>query len=165
MKSKITYSAALKFATEKHRGQIRKEGIEYITHPVAVAELLKKLGYDIEYQITGLFHDLLEDTDVTDQEILSLSNDDVLKAVKLLTKYKGYIMDDYINNLKNNRIACVVKLADRLHNLISAGVADEKFIRKYIKDTEDYYIQLSTGTEFEDDIKKVVEKLKIKLKE
>ncbi len=148
----MNYAKALEFATRKHGGQFRKEGTEYITHPIAVSQILKDLGYGVEYQITGLFHDLLEDTDATEEEILSLSNEDVLKAVKLLTKQDGYIMKDYIADISNNKLAISVKLADRLHNLRSAGAADEKFIKKYIDETTNYYLDLAEGTEFEGDI-------------
>jgi len=61
--------AALQFATEKHAGQTRIGGEPYISHPVSVAKMLREEGYDEEYQIAGLFHDLLEDTDATYEEI------------------------------------------------------------------------------------------------
>ncbi len=66
------YRAALDFATKKHDGQWRKGGAAYITHPVAVAEYLAQDGMDEDTQIAGLFHDLLEDTDATEAEILAL---------------------------------------------------------------------------------------------
>lgn len=69
-------------------------------------------------------------------------------------------MDDYIKNISNNPIAKMVKLADKLHNLKEAIYADEKFKHKYIKETNDYYINLSKNTLFEEKIKKAVEELK-----
>ena len=134
---------ALEFATEKHRGQKRTGGNDYITHPIAVWEMIKKQGYDKDYQITALFHDLLEDTDATENEILSLSNQNVLTAVKLLTKEKGYDMKNYIDGIKSNPIAFAVKSADRLHNLQCALVTSVEFKRKYILETVDWYLDFS----------------------
>jgi (p)ppGpp synthase/HD superfamily hydrolase len=108
---------ALDFARKKHKGQKRIGGKDYITHPIAVWEIIKKQGYNEDYQITALFHDLLEDTDATENEILEYGNQNILTAVKLLTKQKDYDMKEYIDGIKNNPIAFAVKSADRLHNL------------------------------------------------
>ena len=56
---------AIEFATQKHKGQKRIGGNDYISHPIAVYEMVKKQGYDEDFQITALFHDLLEDTNAT----------------------------------------------------------------------------------------------------
>lgn len=137
------YSRALRFAAEKHNGQFRKGGEPYITHPIAVAESLREKGYGIDYQLTGLFHDLLEDTDASEAEIKALGGEKVLEAVKLLTKRKGYIMSEYVSAIKANPIAFAVKAADRLHNLKSAVVADEDFKRRYILESIDWYLDFS----------------------
>ena len=135
--------AALEFARKKHDGQKRKGGEPYISHPVAVAEWLRDQGFDEDTQIAGLFHDLLEDTDAAEEEILALSNERVLEAVKLLTKEKGYDMAEYVGGIKGNEIARAVKTADRLHNLRSAVVCDEDFKRRYILESIDWYLDLS----------------------
>ena len=62
-----------------------------------------------------------------------------MEAVKLLTKKKGYDMSEYIAGIKNNKMAFAVKGADRLHNLQSAFCADEKFKRKYIRESLEWY--------------------------
>ena len=136
----MNYEKALAFATEKHEGQTRIGGDPYITHPIAVAEIIKQKGYGIEYQIAGLFHDLLEDTDTTEEDILKLGNPDILFAVKLLTKEEGYVMKEYIARIKENDIAFAVKGADRLHNLRCALVASDKFKREYIWESIDWYL-------------------------
>ena len=67
----MDFEKAIEFIKQKHNGQKRKQGTPYYTHPVAVAELLKEKGFSLEYQIAGLFHDLLEDTDATIEEIIN----------------------------------------------------------------------------------------------
>lgn len=134
---------ALEFAAAKHAGQVRKGGKPYISHPVEVAEILKKEGWGREVQITALFHDLLEDTDATEQEIEEIGGSEVLIAVKLLTKEPGYVMKDYIKGIRQNRIAFAVKAADRLHNLQSAVETGEEFKRRYILETLDWYLDFS----------------------
>ena len=149
---------ALRFAKEKHNGQKRIGGDDYITHPIAVMEIVKSQGLDESYQIAALFHDLLEDTDATEDEILQIGNPEILEAVKLLTKAKGYDMAEYISSIKKNPIAFAVKAADRLNNLQCAIVTDEEFKRKYILETVDWYMDFSA------DIRKAVKKLAESLK-
>lgn len=148
------YERALAFATGKHKGQFRIGGDEFITHPIAVCELVRSWGYDEEYQIVALFHDLLEDTDTTDEEIVALAGERVLEAVKALTKEKGYNIEEYIASVKADPIAFVVKTADRLHNLRCAIKTDESFRRKYIAETQKWYM------DFSDEICEALEELK-----
>lgn len=145
--------SSLLFAREKHEGQTRIGGEPYIEHPIAVANILKMKGFtDPKYIITAFFHDILEDTDATEAEILFYGGDEVLEAVKVLTKTKGYDMKEYVADVGKIFLAKMVKLADRLHNLRCAVVADENFRRRYIKETEKYYLNLAKGTIFELDI-------------
>ena len=148
---------ALAFATEKHKGQKRIGGDDYITHPIAVCEIVKKQGYGEDYQITALFHDLLEDTSATEEEILSYGTNEILTAVKLLTKQKGYDMKEYVEAIKNNQIAFKVKSADRLHNLECALVTGVEFKRKYILETVDWYLEFSP--EIKNAVKRLAESL------
>ena len=134
---------AIEFATQKHKGQKRIGGNDYISHPIAVYEMVKKQGYDEDFQITALFHDLLEDTNATEEEILFYGSQNVLTAVKLLTKEKGYDMKNYIDGIKANPIAFAGKSADRLHNLQCALVTSTEFKRKYILETVDWYLDFS----------------------
>ena len=143
----------------KHNGQTRKQGTPYYTHPLQVAKILKDKGFCKEYQIVGLFHDLLEDTDTTYEDILLITNKDIANAVKLLTKEKGYNMEEYIYNISNNELAKMVKIADRIHNLSEAYLASKSFQEKYIKETTKWYIPLAKGTIFENDLKVELEKL------
>lgn len=137
------YDRALQFATEKHKGQRRVGGAEYITHPIAVAEMLRAEGKNTDYQITALFHDLLEDTDATEREILLYGSEKILEAVRLLTKQKGYVMAEYVAGIRQNEMAFAVKGADRLHNLRSAFACSEAFKRRYIQETVEWYLDFS----------------------
>ena len=132
--------AAYKYAKEKHKNQYRKGGEPYITHPEAVAIILKEKGYGTDYIITALFHDLLEDTDASEKIIEEIGGQDVLEAVKILTKKDGYVMSDYVSAIKDNPIAFAVKGADRLHNLRSAFVTSTEFKKRYIKESIDWYL-------------------------
>lgn len=143
---------AIEFIKKKHAGQKRKQGTPYYTHPIAVAELLKGKGFPIEYQLAGLFHDLIEDTDATYEEIIRLSNEDVAEAVRLVSKTKGYVMSEYIENIKLNDMARMVKLADRVHNLSESASTSRKFQKKYIDETKKWFLDLAKGTVFEDDL-------------
>lgn len=153
-------SEAVEYIKLKHKGQKRKQGTPYYEHPVAVCKLLKEKNLSEEYQIVGLFHDLLEDTNTSYDEILNLTTKKIADAVKLLTKESGYNMSDYIGNIKQNEIARMVKLADRIHNLLEANLASEDFKNRYIKETEEWFIELSKGTVFEEDLKKILLSLK-----
>ena len=154
---------ALEFAKEKHKGQKRIGGDDYITHPIAVCDIMKSQGFDESYQIVALFHDLLEDTDATEDEILKYGSPKILEVVKLLTKEKGYDMADYISRIRKNQVAFAVKSADRLHNLQCAILADEDFKRKYIIETVQWYMDFSQ--EIPKALKRLAESLKTPMKE
>ena len=144
----------IEFMKLKHEGQLRKQGTPYYEHPLRVANMLKDKGLDLEYQVVGLFHDLLEDTNATEEEIVKLSNSNVLKAVKLVTKKKGYLMEDYISGIRSNNIALLVKLADRIDNIrdsINNDIPIE-FRKKYEKETREWYLELAKNTIFENEM-------------
>lgn len=143
----------------KHEGQKRKQGTPYYFHPLKVQQILQEKGYSEEYQVTGLCHDLLEDTDATEQEILDLTKKEVLEAVKLVTKEEGYKVQQYIDRISKNPMAKAVKLADRLHNLQEALLASREFQVKYKRETEEWYLNLAKGTMFEEEIKEAYQKL------
>ncbi len=127
------------YATKKHANQTRKEGTPYIEHPLWVMHYLREKGFDETYQVAGLFHDLLEDTDATEAEILELSNQVVLQAVKLVTKEAGYQPKEYLQRIMSDSIAKEVKIADRVHNLSSIQLPEMKeFCKRYLQDTEQY---------------------------
>lgn len=156
----MEYNDYIEYIKKKHKNQKRIQGTPYYLHPIEVSKILKKKGFSQDYQITGLFHDLLEDTETTYEEILRISNYEIAEAVKLVTKEKDYKMQEYINRISENHMAKMVKLADRIHNLSETHLASKEFQEKYVKETEEWFINLAKGTVFEEDIKEQLFKLK-----
>ena len=77
---------AYRLANEKHAGVFRKTGEPYIEHPLAVAGLLVELGMDSTSIAAGILHDVVEDTDVTIEDIEKMFNNDVALLVDGVTK-------------------------------------------------------------------------------
>ena len=153
------FKAACEFAAEKHKGQKRAGGADYITHPLEVARRLKDALYPIEYAITGVLHDVLEDTDATEEDILRLGGEEVLKAVKLLTKTEGYNMQTYMAGIASNDIARMVKSADRIHNLECSVLRPIDFRLKYMHETENWFMGLDEGSRLDTTIEETYEEL------
>jgi len=141
-------SSALTLAIYGHRNQTRSDGMVYITHPVRVVRLLQHYGiFDEEILDTAICHDLLEDTDVTEDDIsFACRSVSVLNNVKMLTGV--YYIDKNTTKLTTeqktelivskvasyNTAAAVVKMADRLDNLTDAiGVWSAERIGAYAK--------------------------------
>ncbi len=102
-----------------------KEDIDMASHSILVGYLLKNAGYNEEIVLTGLLHDLVEDTEITAEEIArefgSTIADNVLqvsenKSIEAWMERKG----EFLVRLKNsNDVIIIVELADKLHNLLS----------------------------------------------
>ncbi|MEG0075359.1 MAG: HD domain-containing protein [Eubacterium sp.] len=142
---------AVNFATQKHRGQKRWGGEPFISHPIAVADYLYKRGYGEETLLAALFHDLLEDTDTTENEILERSNALVLKTVILLTKPLKYDMKIYLEAINHVEMAKTVKCADRIHNLRTTRKGSRAFQKKYYDESVVWYKPFFKNTIFEPD--------------
>ena len=153
------FKAACEFAAEKHKGQKRAGGADYITHPLEVARRLKEALYPIEYAIAGVLHDILEDTDATEEDIERLGGKEVLKAVKLLTKTKGYDMQTYMTGIAANDIARMVKSTDRIHNLECSVLRPIDFRLKYMHETENWFMGLDEGSRLDTTIEETYEEL------
>lgn len=153
MDEKERYQKAEAFATEKHKGQFLHWPRTIYYASFSGGGNREKSRLWVDYQITALFHDLLEDTDATEEEIFDLGGARVLEAVRLLTKQEGYVMAEYVAGVRSNPIAFVVKAADRLHNLRTAFCTDEAFRRAYVLETRQWYM------DFSDEIKEAAEEL------
>src|SRR5215470_13280164 len=77
---------AYEFACEKHAGQVRRSGDAYITHPVAVAQILADLEMDVPTLGAALLHDVVEDTTVTQDEMVQRFGPEVAGLVDGVTK-------------------------------------------------------------------------------
>ena len=124
---------AIEFAINKHHGQVRKSGEEYIRHPLKVASFLVEWGMDIDSVIAGVLHDTVEDTETTLEEIENNFGETVSFLVDGVTKVgraragMGHL-ESYLPQTKDNlskfliavgqdvRVV-IIKLADRLHNM------------------------------------------------
>ena len=120
---------ALRWAAQGHEGQVRKGSpVPYIEHPMAVAMILDRAGFPEEVVIAGLLHDLVEDTEITIDEVRSRFGEAVAEAVAGCTEVKRDANGekrpwadrkrDYLEALKSAPTAVkAVTLADKLHNL------------------------------------------------
>ncbi|WP_067485278.1 RelA/SpoT family protein [Actinomadura hibisca] len=117
-------------AERLHRGQFRKSGAPYITHPLAVAMILAGLGMDTTTLVAALLHDTVEDTPYTLDELRADFGDEIAVLVDGVTKLDGGRWGDRAEAETFRKIVLaaaddlrvlVVKLADRLHNLRTLG--------------------------------------------
>ena len=156
-----TLTKAYKFALDAHKKQKRDEGVPYINHPVAVADILSDLKLDSATIATGLLHDTIEDTHATYQTIREEFGQEVADLVEGVTKIS--VFENQAINEKNKHkfskaenfrkliIATskdirvlLVKLADRLHNMrtIKYVKDEDKKIRK-AQETMEIYAPLA----------------------
>lgn len=126
---------ALKLCFEAHKDQTDKSGMPYVFHPFHLAEQMK----DEDTTIVALLHDVVEDTDVTIDDLKKMGfNDNVIDAIILMTHQSDVEYMDYIAKIKENPVAKAVKLADLKHNsdvsrLDSVTEWDKKRVSKYKK--------------------------------
>ena len=104
---------ALKLCFEAHKEQTDKCGIPYVFHPFHLAEQMT----DENTVAVALLHDVVEDTDVTLEDLREVGfTDQVVEAVALMTHSPDVPYMDYVAAIKTNPIARAVKLADLRHN-------------------------------------------------
>jgi len=142
------------FAKEAHEGQTRRSGEPYITHPLAVAHVLTMMHMDNECIMAGLLHDVIEDTDVSRDELAVEFGEEVTLLVDGVTKLAKAAFETQqhaqAENLRKMLLAMsqdirviIVKLADRLHNMRTLGHLRPDKRRRIAHDTLDIYAPIA----------------------
>jgi len=142
-KMKDLVQRATEFATAAHDGQVRKyTGVPYIVHPIEVMEIVKTVPHDDAMLAAALLHDVVEDCDVTIEEIIVEFGSDVASLVSDLTDVsrpedgnrKVRKTKDRNHSATSSSRAQTVKLADLISNATDIIVNDPSFARVFIKE-------------------------------
>ncbi|WP_308754538.1 bifunctional (p)ppGpp synthetase/guanosine-3',5'-bis(diphosphate) 3'-pyrophosphohydrolase [uncultured Anaerotruncus sp.] len=146
--------AAYEVAREAHKGQCRVSGEPYISHPIAVSIILVDLGMDSECVEAALLHDVVEDTDITAEQVQKRFGAGVALLVEGVTKL-GKISftsreEQQAENVRKMLLAMaqdvrviIIKLADRLHNMRTIEVMPEQKRRDKALETMEVYAPLA----------------------
>ena len=148
--------AAFDFIVEKHHGQTRKSGEPYHHHLIEVCYILASLQCGPSTIIAGLLHDVVEDTDVSIEEITKRWGKDVAKIVDSLTKIQrlklskmqqeDFAAEDhrkiFLGMAKDIRVI-IIKLADRLHNMRTLGALSSERQRSLSKETLEVFVPIA----------------------
>ena len=139
-------------AEKAHAGQLRKSGEEYITHPVAVAQILIDLGMDLPTIMAALLHDTVEDTTYSIEQIKSEFGDEVTSLVDGVTKLdkltygptaEAETLRKMVVAMSRDIRVLVIKLADRLHNARTWEFIAAETAQRKARETLDIYAPLA----------------------
>lgn len=143
---------AYRVARDKHAGQVRQSGEPYITHPLAVAQILAELGLGPRAVAAALLHDTVEDTGYALTELTDAFGDEVAMLVDGVTKldkvkYGESAQAETVRKMivamsKDIRVL-LIKLADRLHNARTWGFVPPEKAAKKAKETLEIYAPLA----------------------
>ena len=128
MAEQLTMDYAIEFATKAHEGQMRRqEGVPYIEHPMRVMSALAMAGYSESTQITGVLHDVVEDTDYTLDDLSEIGfTDEVIVPLELLTKDPAVDYMVGIQRIAPNARARAVKRYDLVDNMNLDGIKNPR---------------------------------------
>lgn len=145
---------AYRFAEQSHSGQMRQSGDPYITHPLAVANILADMRLDHESLMAALLHDVIEDTGVSKGQISRRFGrivadlvDGVSKLSGIEFETKAQLQAESFQKMtlamsKDIRVV-LVKLADRLHNMRTLGVLAPEKRRRIARETLEIYAPIA----------------------
>jgi len=139
-------------ADEAHAGQKRKSGEEYITHPVAVSQILAELGLNTTTIVASLLHDTVEDTPYSLDQLRSDFGDEIANLVDGVTKLdkltygptaEAETVRKMVIAMSRDIRVLVIKLADRLHNARTWGFVTSESAERKARETLDIYAPLA----------------------
>jgi GTP pyrophosphokinase len=139
-------------ANEAHAGQVRKSGEEYITHPVAVSEILAELGLNTTTVVASILHDTVEDTPYSLDQLRVDFGDEVANLVDGVTKLdkltygptaEAETVRKMVIAMSRDIRVLVIKLADRLHNARTWGFVTSESAARKARETLDIYAPLA----------------------
>jgi GTP pyrophosphokinase len=145
---------AYRFSERAHAGQKRKSGEDYVIHVVEVAKVLAELGLDSVTVASGLIHDVVEDTDITVEDVEREFGSEIAQIVDGLTKIgtlsfnsaQERQVENYrkllLSVAKDARVI-IIKLADRLHNMRTLDWLPDEKRRRIALETRDLYAPLA----------------------
>lgn len=145
---------AWRFADQAHLGQFRATGEPYITHPIAVTEICAGWRLDADSLCAALLHDVIEDQDVSKQELAEQFGSDVAEIVDGVSKLERLEFatkaDQQAESFRKMLLAMardvrviLIKLADRLHNMRTLGAVDPEKRRRIARETLDIYTPIA----------------------
>jgi GTP diphosphokinase / guanosine-3',5'-bis(diphosphate) 3'-diphosphatase len=145
---------AYQFASQYHAGQKRASGEPYMSHPLAVSQILADMRMDAVSIETGLLHDIVEDTSVTTADIQKNFGDEVARCVDGVTKLSKidfFSAEDrqaesyrkMLLAMVNDIRVIIVKLADRLHNMRTLGSLSQERRERIARETLEIYAPIA----------------------
>lgn len=145
---------AFLFGAASHKEQKRKSGEPYITHPLAVATLMAEMRFDTETLIAAILHDVIEDTPVAKEEIVTVFGPDVAELVDGVTKLtkinfeskaeaEAESMRKMLMAMVRDLRVMLIKLTDRLHNMRTLGYMRPDKRRRIARETLDIYVPIA----------------------